>query len=72
MLIVLDNQDPQMFERGSRHTSSKNPRAGTRQNGRARAQIAGGRYAAIMLAVSSGWYLFCHQLLIDALLRGYV
>ena len=27
-----------------------------------------GRYAAVMLAVSSGWYLFCHQLLIDALL----
>jgi 4-amino-4-deoxy-L-arabinose transferase-like glycosyltransferase len=27
-----------------------------------------GRYAAIMLAVSAGWYLFCHQLLIDALL----
>jgi len=27
-----------------------------------------GRCAAIMLAVSAGWYLFCHQLLIDALL----
>jgi 4-amino-4-deoxy-L-arabinose transferase-like glycosyltransferase len=30
--------------------------------------VAAGRYAAVMLAVSSGWYLFCHQLLIDALL----
>ena len=30
--------------------------------------IRAGRMAAVMLAVSAGWYLFCHQLLIDALL----
>ena len=30
--------------------------------------IRAGRYAAIMLAIATGWYLFCHQLLIDALL----
>ncbi len=30
--------------------------------------IRAARSAAIMLAIATGWYLFCHQLLIDALL----
>ena len=30
--------------------------------------IRAGRIAAVMLACAAGWFLFCHQLLIDALL----